>query len=533
MVTKNRPVKCPQPERAWTVRLCAATAALALGCGGDAVRDLAPENPADPALPAVGDASTADNCVVATAGDGFVSAALPDATALDTVTFTATPSAQNVDAVIALSAGPPARLADLAAVVRFAANGVIDVRDGDRYRADVADPYSVRPVDFRVIADLGSHTYSVFRGPWQEGRELARQYRFGSEQSEVTHLDHLALVVDGAQGSITVCLARAVPSVGVAYSKEGTYSVVPLADDAAVIADGATVTRVDAEGRTVAQLARGGQLAADAAGNLFASGVAGTTLTVDKYDPSFAPIWSARWDVPAGSVAGVVSAAPDGGVLASARSAADHQITVTRFTASGGFASQMAVSGDALAIDGLEPIVAWSDGKTLRITRYELSGQTVWAGAFTGQAGISAMTVDPSHNLVFGGELFTAMDFGGGTLPLRQTDDGKLNAFVVELSPAGAHVFSLRTGYTQIGGIATDGARVLVSGTQQTQFHDWHLQTYSAAGAPAPGPAFDPGFGENGFGGRIAIGPSGRVWWNVDTQWPLFPRWPYLVVIDG
>jgi len=479
----------------------------------------------------IADATSAPDCVVALAGEGFVNAELPDATALDTVTFSATPSAPGIDAVIGLSSGPAASFSDLATAVRFAPSGAIDARDGDGYRADRSMPYAARSFDFRVIADVSSHTYSVFQGVWSDAQELARQYRFRTQQGAATHLGRLAVIVDGEQGSVSVCRARAVPSTGVAYSREGSYRVVPLADNEAVISDGATISRLDARGQVIAQVARAGQLTADASGNVFAASVAGATLTVDRYDASLAPVWSASWTVPAGSSAGPISVAHDGSVVASAVSPADHAVTVTRFTGDGAFASQLAVTGDTLAIDGDQPIVVWYDRGTLRITRYDAGGATVWADAFTGQAGISAMAVDPGHNLVFGGELFTAMDFGGGTLPLRQTDNGKLNAFVVKLSPAGEHVFSQRTGYTHIGGIATDGARVMVSGTEQTQFHYWHLQTFDGTGATLSGPRFETGFGENGFGGGIAIGPTGRAWWNIETQWPLFPRWPYLVVI--
>lgn len=480
---------------------------------------------------AIADATSAADCMVALAGDGFVNAPLPDATALDTVTFSATPSAPGIDAVIGLSPGDAARFTDLATAVRFAPGGAIDARDGEGYRADRAVPYSARSVDFRVIADATSHTYSVFQGTWPDAQELARQYRFGSQQSAATHLDRLAVIVDGEHGSVSVCRAAAAPSTGVAYSREGAYIVVPLAGDDAVISDGATVSRLDARGQVVAQIARAGQVAADASGNVFAASVAGTTLTVDRYDAGLAPSWTASWSVPAGSTAAAISAAPDGCVLASAIAPADHAVTVTRFSAAGAFVSQLAVTGDALTIDGDQPIVAWRDGGTLRVTRYDAGGATVWAAAFSGDAQISAMTVDPGHNVVFGGELFTAMDFGGGTLPLRHTDDGALNAFAVELSPDGEHVFSHRTGYTHVGGIASDGARVLVSGTEQTQFHYWHLQAFDATGAAISGPRFDTGFGELGFGGAIAIGPTGRVWWNTDTQWPYFPRWPYLVAI--
>jgi ribosomal protein S12 methylthiotransferase accessory factor len=57
---------------------------------------------------------------------------------------------------------------------------------------------------------------------------------------------------------VSVCRAAAAPSTGVAYSREGAYSVVPLAGDDAVISDGATISRLDARGQVVARVARAG-----------------------------------------------------------------------------------------------------------------------------------------------------------------------------------------------------------------------------------------------------------------------------------
>jgi hypothetical protein len=141
------------------------------------------------------------------------------------------------------------------------------------------------------------------------------------------------------------------------------------------------------------------------------------------------------------------------------------------------------------------------------------------------------MAVDPGHDVVFGGELVTAIDFGGGALPLRRTDNGPLDGFIVKLAAGGAHQFSRKTGYTLVGGIASNGSRIAVSSTEQTQFHYVHYQLFDASGAAVAG-AFDTGLGDNGFGGRVVMGASGRAWWSLDTQWPLFPRWPYLVVLN-
>lgn len=483
------------------------------------------------AFQVVADATTADNCLIVSAGDGFATAPLPDATVLDTLVFTATPSAPNIDAVIGLSAGSPASFSDLATAVRFAPSGFIDARDGDTYRADVARPYATSALDFRVLADVTSHTYSVFQGTFQLAQELARQYRFRTSQGAVTHLARLSAIVDSASGSVTVCQARSTPSTGLAFSREGNYAVVPLANNQALISDGATTRRLDSTGQTIAQLARGGELAVDAAGNVFIASVEDTTLTVDKYDANFGFRCRATRPVLAGATIKAIASDASGAVVTGVITLQDGQVTVDRFTAGCVFASQLSVDGGAVALDGNQPIVAWNDSGTLRITRFSATGAVVWARAFAGSAAITAMTVDPNHQALFGGELYTAMDFGGGTLPLRSTPEGEhLNGFIVKLSATGTHVFSRKTGYSLVGGIASNGPRIAVSGTERTQFYYLRFQAFDAAGTPLA-TSFNTGFGENGQSGRVAIGASGRVWWNLETQWPLFPRWPYLVVL--
>jgi len=154
----------------------------------------------------------------------------------------------------------------------------------------------------------------------------------------------------------------------------------------------------------------------------------------------------------------------------------------------------------------------------------------VWTRAFTGDAAITAMTVEPGHAVIFGGELFTPIDFGGGTLPTRRGENGPTNGFVVRLAATGEHVYSMRTELTLVGGIASTGARTVVSSTERTQFRYPHLVVLDPAGAPIT-PAFATGFGEHGVGGRVAISASGRIWWNVETLWPIFPSWPYLVAL--
>lgn len=480
----------------------------------------------------VADATTADGCVVASAGDGFISQPVANATVVGTATFRATPSGPGIDGVIGLSAGAPAGFSELAAAVRFSPAGVVDVRDGDTYRADLPQNYSTHGFDLRMTSDLTSHTYSVFLGA--TGGELARQYRFRPTQAAATHLDHISAILDGPSGSVTLCPGSSAASAGLAYSREGSYAVAPLPDDASVISDGATTQRLDPTGKTVAQVADGGEVAVDAQGDVFIASVARTapTLSVRKYDPGLALLWTASAGVPAGAQIQGIAADAVGDVVIGAAATGDGSVTATRFTAGGALAAQLSAPGQAIGVDGDQALVAWNDSGTLRITRYALDGGVVWSRGFTGRATIAQITADPRHQVLFGGELIDAIDFGGGTLPLRSNPDGSVDGFFVVLSQAGDHVMSRAVGMSQVASVASNGDNIAVSGLLRTQLRHLMLLQFGTGGR-----SFSTGLGvggingeELGSGGRVVVGPSGRLWWNMFSNYPIVFAFPYLLV---
>jgi len=476
----------------------------------------------------VADATTGDGCVVAVVGDSFVNLPTPDATVLDTVEFSVQPDRLDLDAVIGLSAGPADRFSDLAVAVRLAPSGMTDVRDGDGYRADLSHPYGLFPEEVRLIADLTTHTYSVVTGASGLSGELAHQYNFRTEQRAVTHLDHVAVAVDGTQGRLQVCLRQSTPSVGVAYSREGTYTVAPLANGEALISDGATTTRVDAGGHVLATLPFGGELAVDPLGNIFVARIAGTVLFVDKYAPDGAPVWTRGANI--GDGARIAAMAADatgprvGVVTPQARSVS--------FVDSVSFPGVLTTAGEAIALDGDQFFVATQRGDTLQIARYAATGATVWSREFAGQPKVTQMAADPAHNLVFGGNFGGGVDFGGGPLVTHSNPEGSVGGFVVKLSNTGAHVFSQALHTSEVEGIATNGSRIVVSSIYRTQLHWARLDSFDAGGRAAAyygSDGFDPGE-SHGDGRRVWMSPSGRLWWSRSTIWPgAVQAWPYLV----
>lgn len=160
-------------------------------------------------------ASDATVCAVRSAGDPWWLTTLPSQTGRFHVQFQATPSANNIDAVVGLSKGAASKWTQLAAIVRFSPAGVIDVRNGGEYKAAFAYPYSAnRTYFFRVDVDVKAHTYSVT--VTEDPRSgyygtLATNYAFRSEQAGVTSLDTTAVYLEPSKpGSLQICNISAV-----------------------------------------------------------------------------------------------------------------------------------------------------------------------------------------------------------------------------------------------------------------------------------------------------------------------------------
>jgi len=105
-----------------------------------------------------------------------------------------TPGATNVDGVVGLSAGTVSEYEDLATIWRFNDGGLIDVRDGDAYRADASVCYTVGTTyHFRVAVDVSDHSYSVWVTPGGGAETaLASNYGFRTAQANVASLSNWA-----------------------------------------------------------------------------------------------------------------------------------------------------------------------------------------------------------------------------------------------------------------------------------------------------------------------------------------------------
>lgn len=142
------------------------------------------------------------------------------------VSFDAVPTAAmgSEDAVIGLSAGAADAYSDLAAIVRFGANG-IDARNGGSYAPAPGFAYSAgAKYRFEIAVDLTNKRYTVKVGPSGGTLQtLASNFAFRTEQAAVTSLANLAHMSE--QGGVTV--SNFVVSAGTAPEPEPVPPVTP------------------------------------------------------------------------------------------------------------------------------------------------------------------------------------------------------------------------------------------------------------------------------------------------------------------
>jgi hypothetical protein len=120
------------------------------------------------------------------------------------VSFDATPSGSEIDAVTGLSSGPASSFTNLAAIVRFNASGAIDARNGSTYTAASHIRYSAG-IRYHFILDVNvaTHRYSASVMIGSRQTLIGTNLAFRSEQASVTKLAYLGVMTD--PGTHTVC----------------------------------------------------------------------------------------------------------------------------------------------------------------------------------------------------------------------------------------------------------------------------------------------------------------------------------------
>jgi hypothetical protein len=91
---------------------------------------------------------------------------------------------------------------------------------------------------------------------------------------------------------------------------------------------------------------------------------------------------------------------------------------------------------------------------------------------------------------------------------------------------------SRTVGMSQVHSLASSGQNIAVSGVYRTQLHHLALKQFGTNTRP-----LSTGLGAGGInaeelgdGDRVVIGPSGRLWWNLRSNFPVLSGFPYLLV---
>lgn len=481
----------------------------------------------------VRDDTTADGCITSNPGSWFANAQLAPTRSTLMASFFATPSTANMDGVVGFASGPVDAYNDLAASIRFATNGLIEARDGDAYRADIAVPYTagVR-YRFRVVADIPSKTFSVFVGRDTEAEEvqLARNYRFRPQQATVASLDHGATIVASSTGRVSACRIVDLAPADLVYSREGSHVVLPLANGEVLLSDGTTTTRIDAAGRTVSTLADGGRLASDREGNVYVGEVRNGALVVSSYTAAGAARWTRS--IPAHGVVHAIGVYNSGevGVAVEDAGIVDQLYTV-RADGSGGMVNLAPLAVQAAAFDPANVTIAYRLGGGIVVDALAPNGQRLWQRSWSGELYIEAMARDGAGGVALTGTFEGQVHFGDGTLEPYYTPDGPRNTFVLVLDYTGAPRFSRHINASWPTGVSQTRTGVVVAAQRWTQFPYPTLTLYDAAGTETWG----LGTEDNGFTGEVALGPTGRVFANIETRWSASanaPAWPYVFALD-
>jgi hypothetical protein len=120
------------------------------------------------------------------------------------ITFDATPSSANVDAVHGLSSGPASAYANMFVAVRFNIGGYLDARNGSTYSAASAISYAAR-VSYHFVLDVNvaTHTYNAYVMIGSVRTTIGTNLAFRNQLALTSSLNYVAAMT--STGSTTFC----------------------------------------------------------------------------------------------------------------------------------------------------------------------------------------------------------------------------------------------------------------------------------------------------------------------------------------
>lgn len=474
-------------------------------------------------------------CVTAYAGQGWVTISLTATTKFDVIEFTATPSQAGLDGVVGFSTTNPTNFNSLQGAVRFSTANVIDAYDTNGYRADVSQSYVANTAySFRTLVDMTQHRYSVFQGGGSTSLELGKQYAFRSSQANATSVGAISAIVDGPSGSLTLCASNQAPSA-VAYTREAIgFNVLPFDSGEMLMANGANTQRLSTAGKVLSTISASGAMGGTADHFAIAS-LSGGNVVVNAYD-HYALAWTSSTPI-VGSASSIDQVLVDANNAVTLATSGGGLIGAYAFGSTGATLSSATYAGQLGRIAGSHIVTIASDSTQVVVTSYNADTSVLWQQTFLGNAPASAMTLDGEGGIVFAGEISSAINFGGSTLPKPPTPEtGRRDIYIAKLAANGAHVFSKRTDTTLIGGLAATSNRILLSTTRRTQFHYILLQQFDLAGnalSSTPNVGLIYASELYGRARNIAVSPNGHAWWEIETMWPLFSAWNYAFALTS
>ena len=468
-------------------------------------------------------------CITPMAGEGFRNASIDPSTTVELVSFKATAGRDNMDGVIGVSNGPADDYNDFAASMRFYTNGLVEARDADAYRADVQVPYHVgQQFEVRFIIDIPSRTYSVFVRP--EGEydfiELARGYRFRTQQAGVARLDNVAMIVASGLGGLTRCEVYGAPNPPLIAVRDGTWDVQPLADGGALISDGAKTVKLDAGNVPRGTLAVGGKVTTDSAGNIYVASIANNSLTVRAYTSAFA----LRWTRSAGtsySAVGDVVVNSAGQIMVSVGTNGDASQFkpgyVARFTSGGGYleplplATGAAAGSTAIGLSTNHFVVAHPVSGGVEVQVWTYDGSLLRTRQIAGNFTISQIAIANDDSVVIGGNVNASTDFGNCIVYPYPGPVVYWSAYVTRL---GSDLFptACQRLSTEINGLSNIGTQFAVAITTRMEDVQYaETLVYKPDGTFVWG-SDSSGVGKYGYGASVWLANNGRVFRNVDAS---------------
>jgi len=146
-------------------------------------------------------------CYTAPPGGGWINNSFASQSSTFTTEWDATPSAANIDAVVALSNDAQTAFTGFACLIRFNVLGMIDARDGGTYHSAASITYSANTTyHFRLVVNVTAHTYSIYVTPAGGSEQVVGlNYAFRTEQSGVSSLNNYGLIVDSGAGTARLC----------------------------------------------------------------------------------------------------------------------------------------------------------------------------------------------------------------------------------------------------------------------------------------------------------------------------------------